>query len=293
MLLESSQISTAPLAQVESDAKLISLWLHGRSPETQRAYRRDVADFTALIAGKPLALVTVNDIQLYQDAMQKRILATATIARRLGAVKSLLAYGQKLGVLPVNVGAAVKPPTGKNALAERILTESQVLTMLALEPNPRNRVLLRFMYATGCRVSELCALKWRDLREAALGAGQVTLFGKGSKTRVVIFSAETWKLVRSLRGTTLPDDPVFCSRKHSGHLKPAQVHRIVAAAGKRAGIEGNVSPHWLRHSHASHALERNTPIHLVQATLGHSSVATTGRYLHARPTDSSALHLAV
>ncbi|HLO49669.1 MAG TPA: tyrosine-type recombinase/integrase [Kamptonema sp.] len=64
-------------------------------------------------------------------------------------------------------------------------------------------VLLRFMYATGCRVSELCALKWRDLREAALGAGQVTLFGKGSKTRVVIFSAETWKLVRSLRGTTL------------------------------------------------------------------------------------------
>jgi integrase/recombinase XerD len=293
MLLESSQISTAPLAQVESDAKLISLWLHGRSPETQRAYRRDVADFTALIGGKPLALVTVNDIQLYQDAMQKRILATATIARRLGAVKSLLAYGQKLGVLPVNVGAAVKPPTGKNALAERILTESQVLTMLALEPNPRNRVLLRFMYATGCRVSELCSLKWRDLREAALGAGQVTLFGKGSKTRVVIFSAETWKLVRSLRGTTLPDDPVFCSRKHSGHLKPAQVHRIVAAAGKRAGIEGNVSPHWLRHSHASHALERNTPIHLVQATLGHSSVATTGRYLHARPTDGSALHLAV
>lgn len=293
MLLESSQISTVPLAQVESDAKLISLWLHGRSLETQRAYRRDVADFTALIGGKPLALVTVNDIQLYQDAMQKRILATATIARRLGAVKSLLAYGQKLGVLPVNVGAAVKPPTGKNALAERILTESQVLTMLALEPNPRNRVLLRFMYATGCRVSELCALKWRDLREAALGAGQVTLFGKGSKTRVVIFSAETWKLVRALRGTSLPDDPVFCSRKHSGHLKPAQVHRIVAAAGKRAGIEGNVSPHWLRHSHASHALERNTPIHLVQATLGHSSVATTGRYLHARPTDSSALHLAV
>lgn len=284
---------TTPLAQVESDAKLIALWLHGRSPQTKKAYSRDIANFIALIGGKPLAFVVVNDVQAYQVAMEQQKLATSTISRRLSAVKSLLAYGQRLGVLPVNVGAAVKAPVAKNTLAERILTESEVLTMLALEPNVRNRVLLRFMYATGCRVSELCALKWRDLKEAASGAGQVTLFGKGAKTRVVIFSAETWKLVQSLRSYALGDDPVFTSRKHKGHLTPAQVHRIVAAAGKRAGIEGQVSPHWLRHSHASHALERNTPIHLVQATLGHSSVATTGRYLHARPTDSSGLHLAV
>ena len=55
-----------------------------------------------------------------------------------------------------------------------------------------------------------------------------------------------------------------------------------------AGLDVNASPHWLRHSHATHALERGAPIHLAQATLGHASVATTGRYLHARPTDSSA-----
>ena len=54
-----------------------------------------------------------------------------------------------------------------------------------------------------------------------------------------------------------------------------------------------MSPHWLRHAHATHALERGAPIHIVQATLGHASVATTGRYLHARPTDSSARYLAV
>jgi len=69
--------------------------------------------------------------------------------------------------------------------------------------------------------------------------------------------------------------------------------RIVQAAAKRAGLEVHVSPHWLRHSHATHALERGAPIHLVAATLGHASVATTGKYLHARPTDSSARYLVV
>jgi integrase/recombinase XerD len=68
---------------------------------------------------------------------------------------------------------------------------------------------------------------------------------------------------------------------------------IVLEAAQRAGVELAVSPHWLRHAHASHALDRGAPIHLVQATLGHASVATTGHYLHARPTDSSARYLAV
>jgi integrase/recombinase XerD len=71
-------------------------------------------------------------------------------------------------------------------------------------------------------------------------------------------------------------------------LHPTAIERIVARAAQRAGIEGRVSPHWLRHAHATHALERGAPIHLVQATLGHASVTITGHYLHARPTDSSA-----
>jgi integrase/recombinase XerD len=71
------------------------------------------------------------------------------------------------------------------------------------------------------------------------------------------------------------------------------VKRIVKAAANRAGIEAPVSPHWLRHAHASHALDRSAPIHLVQATLGHASVSTTGKYLHARPEDSSARYLGV
>ena len=71
----------------------------------------------------------------------------------------------------------------------------------------------------------------------------------------------------------------------------SQVRRIVYAAARKAGLEQKVSPHWMRHAHASHALDRSAPIHLVQATLGHASVATTGRYLHARPNASSGEYL--
>ena len=74
-------------------------------------------------------------------------------------------------------------------------------------------------------------------------------------------------------------------------LDVSQVRRIVYAAAKKAGLEQKVSPHWMRHAHASHALDRSAPIHLVQATLGHASVSTTGRYLHARPTESSSFYL--
>jgi integrase/recombinase XerD len=100
-----------------------------------------------------------------------------------------------------------------------------------------------------------------------------------------------WQQLQALRGEAKAADPVFPSRKGGGSLDVSQVRRIVYLAARQAGLEQKVSPHWMRHAHASHALDRNAPIHLVQATLGHASVSTTGRYLHARPTDSSAFYL--
>ena len=91
---------------------------------------------------------------------------------------------------------------------------------------------------------------------------------------------------------TADDDPVFPSKKKSngGALKANQVRRIVGIAGKRAGING-VSPHYFRHSHASHSLDRGASLQLVKDTLGHSSILVSERYLHAKPDDSSGLYL--
>jgi site-specific recombinase XerD len=161
-----------------------------------------------------------------------------------------------------------------------------VRRIIALETEPRDRVLLLLLYTAGLRVSEACNLRWRNLR-ARGDAGQLTVCGKGGKTRAVLLPGEMWKDLLSLDSAGNPDGPVFRSRSGKP-LDRSRVLRIVQEAAQRAGIAGGVSPHWLRHAHATHSLERGAPIHLVQATLGHASVATTSRYLHARPSQSSA-----
>jgi integrase len=120
--------------------------------------------------------------------------------------------------------------------------------MLALEPNPRNAALLRLAYGAGLRIAELCALAWRDLAPRD-DAGQITLFGKGGKTRVVLLPASVWCTLMPLHGEAGPDDPVFRSAK-GGHLVPSAAHRVVKQAAARAGLPGAVSAHWLRHAHA-------------------------------------------
>ena len=153
--------------------------------------------------------------------------------------------------------------------------------------------MLRLLYAGGLRVEEIAGLAWRDLQERG-DAGQVTVYGKGGKTRVVLLPATVWNELLSIKEVgARADGPVFTSRKGGGFLTSTQVRRLVYQAAKDASLDGRPSPHWLRHAHATHALERGAPIHLVAATLGHASVATTGKYLHARPTESSAKYLAV
>lgn len=274
-------------SQAHDDETVLRLWLDGKAGHTQRAYLADVNAFLAHI-GRPLRTATVGDVQGYGATVAH--LAPVTRARKLGSVKSLLSFAHRIGYVTFNVGALVRLPPVKETLAERIIPEGDVHRLLALEANPRNHALLRLLYVAGLRISEACGLCWRDLA-ARDDAGQVTIMGKGGKTGAILLPAPPWRELVALRGEAGADTPVFLSAK-GGHLDPVQVHRIVKAAAARAGLPSALSAHWLRHAHASHALDRGAPIHLVQATLRHSSVATTGRYLHARPNDSSARYLA-
>lgn len=272
--------------QAVTDAQAVALWLHGRPDRTAREYRREVAVFLAAV-GKPLPAVTLGDVQAYAD--RRRHLAPATQARTVNTLRSLFRFAHTIGYLPWNVALPVKPPAVKNTLAERILSESDVYRLLhRVEGNPRNYALLLLAYASGGRVSELAALKWRDVQPRG-DAGQVTLFGKGGKTRSILLPAAAWRTLQAL-GPGAPDAPVFRSRA-GGHLSTVQVWRIVRQAASDAGILTDVSPHFLRHAHASHALDRQAPIHLVQQTLGHASLATTSKYAHAKPNDSSGRYL--
>jgi len=273
-----------------ADPQLLDLWLALKtSPHTRRAYSADAARFLSFVR-KPLAAVSLNDLQAWIASLGQGRLRPATQNRALTAVKSLLSFAHETGYLPLNVGVALKLRPNRDALAQRILPESDVARLIEAAPAGRDRILLKLLYASGVRVSELCGLKWSDAAPRSEG-GQITVFGKGGKTRTVLLKQSMWDQLLTLKADAESAAPIFASRHGGGPLDPSQVRRIVYAAAETAGLDRKVSPHWMRHAHASHALDRSAPIHLVQATLGHASVSTTGRYLHARPTESSSLYL--
>ncbi len=283
--------TSAPIATTTdagaTDVQLVAMWLHGRSAHTIRAYRRAIAQLDVFTGHKPLRALTLGELQAFADSLAGEASSRGQV---LAAVKSLLSFASKLGAVPFNVGAALPKPKSRDGLADRIIGESAVAKMLALTTG-RDHALVRVLYATGARVSEVVGLRWAHVADATDGGAFVTLYGKGGKTRTTRISPETAAILCELRGDAGAEAFVFPGR--SGALDPSQAWRIVRAAAKRAGLEQNVSPHFLRHAHGSHALGRGASIALVRDTLGHSSVAVTDRYLHARPGESSGKFLAV
>jgi site-specific recombinase XerD len=273
-----------------SDRELVALWLARKSSErTRRAYAADAAGLFAFLDAECVALqaATARDLQAWAASLTG---APRSCARRISAIKSLFRFGHRLGYLTFNVAGVIESPKVANDLAERILTVDDVRALLAVVVG-RERVLLSFLYFTGARISEACAVQWRHVHALPDGRATVTLHGKGGKTRHVLMPAAIVAELEQLRGDAAEGVTVF--RTRSGlPLHPANVRHALVATAARAGL-ARVSPHWLRHAHASHALDNGAPIHVVQATLGHASVATTGRYLHAKPTDSGGMYLAL
>ena len=151
----------------------------------------------------------------------------------------------------------------------------------------RDYVLIKGAYLLGCRVSEIAVIRWQDI-EALDEGGQIHLFGKGSKRRVVRVSSDTLALFEGLgRGET--EAYVFPSPRGKGHLTRQAIGDVCRKWGRAAGF--HVHPHQLRHSHATHAVQRGVDVFTLQATLGHSSSATTGHCVASNPRDSSSLNL--
>ncbi len=178
-------------------------------------------------------------------------------------------------------------PKQRDTMTERIISKADVLRMLDRTDNKRNHALIRLLYHAGLRVSEACNLKWTDFREMD-GYVVMDTWGKGDKLRHVVISESVYcELVEQATS----EEWVFSSRK-GGNLERQQAERIVSEAGIRAGI-AKVTPHWLRHCNASHALEAGCPVATVQASLGHASLDTTMKYIHVRPDVGSSQFISV
>jgi len=311
-------------SSIESDHMLVQRWLAEKSSSTQEDYARDLEQFVDFV-DLPLRYVTLGHLQDYREHLQDQGYAKSTQARKLSSVKSIFTFGTRLRYFAHNVGAAVSTPNVENNRAERILSEADLWAILRDEKNLRNHVLLRLFYASGGRVSDVSDLRWRDLKDRpdlkgpdGRPGGQVTFHGKGDKTRAVTLYSKIWSLIIRLHeqesdeGRGEPNDPVFRSR-NGGCLSKTQIWRIVKQAATRAGIKlkkktrsdgvvkrdedsnplmvSKVSPHWFRHAHASHALQKGADLELVRETLGHESIETTKTYLHAQPGKSSSYYV--
>ena len=185
-----------------------------------RSYRFEWERFRVHSLPHELRTLRLRDLHGYLNSLSG--LSPRSQARAQAALKSLFSFGVRIGYLPMNLGAFLRPLSPKDSLSERILDEAALHSLIARETKARNRIMLRLLYAAGLRVSELCALKRRDLTSRG-ETGQVTVYGKGRKTRVVLLSPATWREIVTLLGADpAPESPVFASQKGGGHLHPSQ-----------------------------------------------------------------------
>lgn len=265
-----------------SDSHLIELWLSGR-PESTRTVYKPVADEFLGFIGKTLQEITVADVVRWSEALPG---SEATRARKVSTVKSLLTYAHRTGYVLFNVGLPLRVPRPKNTLHERILEVDSIHTVIREATAGRDRILLRFLYTSGARITETVELRFKDVR-----GDRVTFHGKGKKTRTVKIPMPIADELRSLRWSKDTDDAFVFKSFRGKQLLARNARQIVSEAAGEADVR--MSPHWFRHAHASHALDNGAPPHLVQASLGHKNLATTSQYCHARPNDGASRFLEI
>ena len=279
--------------RARSDDELVASWLAGMGSATTRANFATTADrFLSLLSARGLTLrtSTVEDVREIIAALGEGK-AASTRVQYANRVKSLISYACRLGYVQFNAGAAVRVKGGDVDRAKRIASETEVALLIRAAPTMRDRLLLEVGYAGGLRVSELVSLRWADVLPRGDGRVQLSVTGKGDKLRPVLLPEIVSRSLLASRGLATDDAPLFPSRKGGEPLNPRAVNRMIKAAAKRANVNPAVSAHWLRHAHASHALNRGATVAEVQTTLGHANVATTSTYLHAHPDRSSGLVL--
>jgi integrase/recombinase XerD len=260
------------------------------SPRTLDAYGRDLEDYAAFARAHRLAdwgEASGTFVDGYFAALQKRGLAGSTVARRRSALRGFHAHLARSGTRADDPLAQLPPPRRERRLPhalpladiERLMAQPQGDRPLAL----RDRAMLELAYASGLRVSELCAL---DRSQLDLRGRAVSVTGKGDRQRVVPFGRAA---ERALREYLERGRPVLCARaRHEavfanargGRLGRMGFWKILRGYARAAGIGGRVHPHALRHSFATHLLEGGADLRVVQELLGHASVTTTAIYTH-------------
>lgn len=267
----------------------------GLARNTVLAYTADLEQFLAHCGRRgrdPLTLAR-GDIEDYLwELKSESRLAVTTLTRKIEALRSFYAFQAAERRVEHNPAAELPSPRRPARLPE-FLSLAEIKQLLSAPDDGsyeavRAKTMLELLYATGMRVSELVALKPEYLN---LQDGWVRVLGKGSKERLIpvheraLAALKHFLLLRQRRFPSALAAEVFLSRR-GGKLSRSQFWRDLRDLAKRAGLEGRIHPHVLRHTFATHVLQGGADLRSVQEMLGHASLATTQIYTHL---DNSAL----
>lgn len=239
------------------------------SPGTIRQYEQVLSGFKRF-AGKPPESASRPEIVRYLNHMLfEKHLAKATASNVLSVLKSFYSFMLENEYMENN------PTRGINAIkidrkAPVYLTIQEMNDLLATAQDRRDRILVRMLYATGVRVSELVNMKKRDMD---FDRNTIKVFGKGAKERIVLVPASLMQDLKLFCNELGNDERLF-------DLTPRSVQRDIKVLARRAGITKNVTPHKLRHSFATHMIQNGGSVVAIQKLLGHASLNTTQIYTH-------------
>lgn len=262
----------------------------GLSANTVSAYQRDLVKFDEFAKKRKLILESVSrdDLVDFLAGLYRQKLESKSVARHLVTLRNFFRFAQIQELIPADPSINLESPKIRRSLpgylrleeVERLLAQPDAKTPLGL----RDRAMLEVLYSTGLRVSELTGLRVMDLDTKV---GCVRCIGKGDKERIVPVGKKALGMVDKylrdarpkLLGKAVGNPTLFVNRRGQ-QLSRVGVWKILSGYGRRAGLRTALTPHMLRHSFATHLLERGADLRSVQLMLGHADISTTQIYTH-------------
>jgi integrase/recombinase XerD len=261
----------------------------GLSPNSITSYRQDLQKFVLYLqeSGLELGQIRHENLRKFLESLYRRGLSARSVARHLAALRHFFQFLVKEGKLPQDPAREIEAPRLDQSLP-KYLSAGEVDSLLAQPDSEtpaglRDRAMLELLYATGMRVSELLSVRWEDFEP---NLGIVRCIGKGRKERLIPVGKSALRAVeayvRKARGSFAKKPGVYYMflNARGGALSRVGFWKILGTYGRRAGIQTSLSPHMIRHSFATHLLERGADLRSIQSMLGHSDISTTQIYTH-------------
>lgn len=261
----------------------------GLSDNTVKAYRRDIEKFAGFAGQRSLGTKDVrrSDVVDFLGGLYRAGLDSRSVARHLVTIRHFFRFALIEGYIEDDPAATIESPKFRQSLPEFLSLEE--VNRLLQQPDTnttvggRDRAMIELMYSCGLRVSELCGLRTSDLQA---DAGYLRCVGKGNKERLVPVGKDALNAVQRYLQTARPEllrgssSPYLFLNQRGGKVGRITFWKILAQYGRKARLRKPLAPHMLRHSFATHLLDRGADLRSVQMMLGHSDISTTQIYTH-------------